>query len=162
MLFTSFSTFPFKPVFFFKPLKSNWYKQYHYMKKTIIYILDHNSSQGSFLKYQLVLSGFRNIQHFLSPEECLYSLDKERIPDFIVIDPDYPGMNAEKFVQKVKFINPAIKVFIFSRKDDPGYAALLLRSGAIDYIVRNGNDRMSINELTSNILFLIKENKFAG
>jgi DNA-binding response OmpR family regulator len=131
------------------------------MKKTIIHILDHNSTQGAFLKYQLAMTGFKDIQHFHSPDECLYSLEKERIPDFIIVDPDFTGMNIENFLHKVNQLNSEVKVIVFSKRDDAEFAAVLLRSGAIDYIVRNGNDLMSIRELTSNLQFIIKEEKFS-
>ena len=127
------------------------------MNKTVIHILEHDTKQGSFLKYQLALSGFRNVHLFHLPAECIYSLEKGNIPHFIIMDLEFSDISAEDFLERVKRISPDIKIIVFSIRDDADYASLLLSSGINDFIVRVGNNKAGIQELIANLQFIIKE-----
>ena len=127
------------------------------MKNALIYILDENAIQGNLLKYQLSCGGFQNIHHYASIEECLYAVHKNDHPDFIIIDPGTSGTNGLTFLQMVIQIDPSIKVIIFSSGDNEPDMRTFLNAGAIDYIVRNGNNQSSLRELISNLQFILKE-----
>jgi DNA-binding NarL/FixJ family response regulator len=127
------------------------------MKKLLVFILDRNSIQGNFLKYHLSASGFNNVILFNTHEDCIYSIHKNIIPDFIIADPDIKNITDLEFLNLIKNNNPSIKVIFSSNNEDISHISALLEAGATDYIVRVGSNQNWIHELISNLHYLIKE-----
>ena len=127
------------------------------MKNSLLFILDQNPIQGNFLKYQLISSGCKNVKLFNNHEECIYSIHKNVIPDFIIADTSLKGMTDLEFLGLIKSNNPSIKVLFFSENEDISHSSSLLEAGATDYIVRVGGKQNWINELISNLRYILKE-----
>ena len=127
------------------------------MKKLLLFILDRNPIQGNFLKYHLCSNGFNNVILYNTLEDCIYSLRKNIIPDFIIADPNLKNTTDLEFLKLIKNYNPSIKVIFFSNSEDICHVSALLEAGATDYIVRVGNKQNWIHELISNLHYLIKE-----
>ena len=127
------------------------------MKKLLVFILDRNPIQGNFLKYHLSSSGFNNVILFNTHEDCIYSIHKNIIPDFIIADTDIKSMTDLEFLKLIKNNNPFIKVIFFSNNEDICHISALLEAGATDYIVRVVGKQNWIHELISNLHYLIKE-----
>jgi len=127
------------------------------MKNILVFILDRNPVQGNFLKYSLSSSGIKDVILFQTPEECLYSILKTKIPEFIITDTALKSTTDLDFLKLIKNIDPSIKVIFYSENDDISHISTLLEIGATDYIVRALGDRNWIQELTANLQYLIKE-----
>jgi PleD family two-component response regulator len=132
------------------------------MKNILVFILDRNPVQGNFLKYSLSSSGIKNVLIFQTPEECLYSLRKSKLPAFIIADAALKSMTDLEFLRLIKSIDPSINVIFHSEDEDISHVSKLLEVGATDYIVRAGGDRAWIQELSSNLQYLIKEELLLG
>jgi len=128
-----------------------------HMKNILVFILDHNQVQGNFLKYSLSSSGIKNIIIFHTAEECLYSIQKTRSPEFIIADTALKSTTDLEFLKLIKNIDPSIPVIFYSDNEDMSHISLLMEAGATDYIVKIGDNRNWIRELTSNLQYLIKE-----
>jgi DNA-binding NtrC family response regulator len=127
------------------------------MKKLLVFILDRNPTQGNILKYHLSSNGFNNVILFNTLEDCIYSIHKNIIPDFILADTDIKSTTDLEFLKLIKKNNPSIKVIFFSNDEDICHISALLEAGATDYIVRVGSNHNWIHELISNLHYLIKE-----
>ena len=127
------------------------------MSHNFIFIIDRDIIKGNFLKYRLAASGFRNVSLFQSHDECIYSIQKNQIPDFILAHTCIKGMTDLEFVYNIKTNFPGIKVIFFSESDDVTHITELYNAGATDYILQRGENQNWINELISNIRFIVKE-----
>jgi DNA-binding NarL/FixJ family response regulator len=94
---------------------------------------------------------------FPNQGECLYSLQRNIIPDFIITDTSMMGMPDLQFLKSIKADHPAITVIFFSENEDVSHISALLDAGATDYILRVGDKQNWIHELISNLQYLIKE-----
>ena len=127
------------------------------MKNILVFIIDQNPVQGNFLKYSFCSSGIKNVFLYHTPDECLYSMRKTKLPNFIIADTAFMNMTDLEFLDMIRGINPSVKVIFYSDNEDVFHISRLLEAGASDYIVRAGNNRNWIRELTSNLQYLIKE-----
>jgi PleD family two-component response regulator len=132
------------------------------MKNILVFILDRNPVQGNFLKYRLSSAGINNVKLFQTPEECIYSLCKIKIPEFIIADTTFKSTTDLEFLKLIKSIDPSVKIVFHSDNEDSLHISELLEMGATDYIVRVENNPMWIQELTSNLHYLIKEELRTG
>lgn len=132
------------------------------MKNILVFILDSNQVQGNFLKYNLRTSGIKNVNLYHTAEECLNSIRKTKSPDFIIADTVLKSTTDFEFLKLVKNIDPSIHVIFHSENEDISHLSRLLDAGATDYIVRMGDNRNWIRELTSNVQYLIKEEFRSG
>jgi two-component system response regulator YesN len=57
-------------------------------------------------------------------------------PDIVLTDIRMPGMSGLDFLQKVKEIDPGVKVIILSGYDDFSYAQTAIKVGAFDYLLK--------------------------
>jgi two-component system response regulator AtoC len=127
------------------------------MRSSVIFVVDKNPIHNSLIKYHLNVNRFFNVQTFSSGNECLYRLQKNISPAFLVMDYDAGDHNGFDFMRKVKTYSPGTNVLFFSSYDDPILAVRLLDAGATDYIAKTGKLEMGIRELIKNLNFLIKE-----
>ena len=127
------------------------------MKTPIIVIIDRNQAHSGLIKYNLVVNNFPTVHTFLSYHECLYRLQKNLIPDFIITDLHSPDDGMLTFVHDVLVISSAIRILVFTAYDDPSYAAKLLEAGVTDYILKSNRSDIGISELIKNIKYLVRE-----
>lgn len=128
-----------------------------YSKLSLIFVIDKNPIHNSLIKYHLNLNKFFNVQTFPSVDECLYRLNKQVFPDFIITDFNAGDPSIFDFLQKVRELSQSIQIIFFSSHDDPLLADHLLDSGATDFIVKTDRLETGITELIKNLKFLIKE-----
>ena len=123
----------------------------------LIFVVDKNPIHNSLIKYHLNVNKFFNVQTFPTGDECLYKLNKQVIPDFLITDYDAGNLSGFDFMRKVCSISPKIRIIFFSSYDDPILAVRILDAGATDYIVKTNRLEFGLTELIKNIRFLVKE-----
>lgn len=131
------------------------------MKEPVIFILDNNPIHRSLLKYHLNINNFISVHAFQSADECLYRLQKNMIPDFVITDYDPQHKLDHTLIARIEKSSTLPKIIFFASSDDPILAINLLDSGATDYIVKTSRLDYGINELIKNIKYLIQEKSLA-
>ena len=127
------------------------------MRNILIFIVDHNAPSANLLKYKLLGRSFTNIRIFPSPEECLFMLQKNIIPDFIITDVHFPFMNGLDFLAAIKSFSELTQVLFLSSVHNESIARELLETGATDYVYKTVNHETGINEVVKNLEYLCKE-----
>jgi two-component system, NtrC family, response regulator AtoC len=126
-------------------------------KAPVIFVIDKNPIHNSLIKYHLNVNRFFNVQTFTSGNECIYRLQKNVRPQFIIMDYDTGDHNGFDFMRKVKAISPETSFIFFSSYNDPILAVRLLDAGAADYITKTGKLELGLNELVKNLGFLVRQ-----
>jgi DNA-binding response OmpR family regulator len=127
------------------------------MKIPIVFVVDKNPIHRSLIKYHLNVNKFSNVHTFQTGDECLYRLQKNLIPDFLITDyipGDHIGF---EFLRSVKKFSSSIQIIFFSSFDDPILAVRLLDAGASDYVVKTSKLDLGLTELIKNVKYLSKE-----
>jgi DNA-binding response OmpR family regulator len=127
------------------------------MKIPIVFVVDKNPIHRSLIKYHLNVNKFSNVHTFQTGDECLYRLQKNLIPDFLITDyipGDHIGF---EFLRSVKKFSSSIQIIFFSSFDDPILAVRLLDAGASDYVVKTSKLDFGLTELIKNVKYLSKE-----
>jgi len=127
------------------------------MKADLLFVVDKNSIHRNLIKYHLNINKFSGVQVFQSGNECLYRLQKNVTPDFIIADYDLGDCTGFEFLKKVKNAAPQVHVIFFTTIDDPILAVKLLEAGASDYLVKTSKIDFGISELIKNIKFIVRE-----
>ncbi|MCK9220092.1 MAG: response regulator [Bacteroidales bacterium] len=127
------------------------------MKSPVLYVVDKHPIHRSLIKYHLNVNRFSQVQTFPSGNECIYRLEKNPPPEFLITDYDLGDFSGFDFLRRVKTIAPSVKVVFFASFDDPILAVRLLDVGAVDYIVKTSNLEYGIAELIKNLNYLQKE-----
>jgi DNA-binding NarL/FixJ family response regulator len=130
------------------------------MKQPTIFIIDHKTAEGNYLKYQLLANKLQDVHIFPTQEECIYRIRKDHIPDIIITDTSANTQNDIDFLDFIKKINSSVKVIFFSMDDNEEQASMLLLRGATDYIVKNEKNLNNSRELISNLFFIINESAY--
>lgn len=132
------------------------------MNNVVIFILDKNPLHRNMLQYNLVAHGFSRIYLFPSPEECLYRLEKDVIPDFLILDYLTIIETNPDFLPRIKSFSQDIEVIVFTESDDHVIANNLLALGASDYILKTKSLQNGMVELINNLKYLCKKGRFAS
>ena len=127
------------------------------MKTPIIFVVEKNPVHRSLINYYLIINKLLNVYTFQSGGECLYRLQKNLIPDFLITEYKLDDYNGFDFLHAVKEISPYIRIIFFSTFEDPAIALRLLDAGATDYVVKTGKPDTGISELIKNIKYLHRE-----
>ncbi|MEI6883865.1 MAG: response regulator [Bacteroidota bacterium] len=127
------------------------------MQTPSIFIVDKNPIHNSLIKYHLNINKLNNVQTFPNGLECLYRLEKNTIPDFIITDYDIGNYTGLDFLKKVRDHFPEIRVVYFSSMADPVLAIKLLDEGAFDFIVKTSKLETGMTELLKNLRYILKE-----
>jgi DNA-binding NtrC family response regulator len=125
-------------------------------RKLKIYTVDDEEYYMNLVKVNLEKLGYNDIKTFLTGEECLVEIVKEK-PDCVILD--YlikEGMNGDEILKRLKLNYPDIDVIILSGQEDVEIATNIIRQGATDYVVKNkmsffniGNTLRKINQLVN-------------
>lgn len=96
-----------------------------------------------------------HISKFSTGEECLKHLHQN--PGIIVLDyflnsssPD--AMNGIRILEKIKLVSPETNVIIVSAQDKINIALAAIKSGALDYIIKNENTFLRIQNAIKNAM----------
>lgn len=123
------------------------------MEELKIFIVEDDPFFGETLKYHLKLNPDFNVFLFGSGRECLNNLHLK--PAIICLDFGLPDITGDVLFKRIKEINNTIPVIIISGQEDIEVAVDFLKSGAIDYIVKNNHTK----DLLWNSILKIKENR---
>jgi DNA-binding response OmpR family regulator len=127
------------------------------MKSPIVFVVDKNPIHRSLVKYHLNVNKFSNVHAFQDGDECIYRLQKNLIPDFLITDYNPVDQIGFDFLRNVRRISASIQIIFFSSFDDPILAVRLLEAGASDYIVKTSKLDFGLTELIKNVKYLSKE-----
>jgi len=72
-----------------------------------IFVVDDDQFLGNLIKKSLEKMDNVEVTHFLTPEECVNSLNQQ--PDIVTIDYMLPGMNGEQLLEKIKNYDDRIR-----------------------------------------------------
>ena len=126
------------------------------MQTCKIFIVDRNPVHNSLIKYHLNINKFNQVQGFPSGQECLYRMERNAAPDFIITDYDIGNYSGFDFLRKIRERFPETRVVYFSSLADPVLAMKLLDAGASDFIVKTSKLESGIIELLKNIRYVLK------
>jgi len=106
------------------------------MKTSVIFVVDKNPIHRNLVRYHLEINKCAQVQTFPSGEECLYRLQKNIRPDFLITSFFTGDRSGFDFLQSVLEIAPSTRVVFFDTFEDPQLAGKLLEAGACDYVVK--------------------------
>ena len=132
------------------------------MKTPLIFVVDKNPIHRSLIQYHLNINKFTIVQTFQSGEECLYRLQKQTHPDFLITSFFTGNHSGFDFLRIVLEISPSIQVIFFDTFEDPQIAERLLEAGACDFVVKTKNPDTGISQLLKNIRYLAREKALTG
>lgn len=88
--------------------------------------------------------------------ELLEALDRE-IYDLIILDINIPGGNKPTMIEKIRQIQPEVKILIFSGYDEALYAYPYLQAGANGYLSKNSTEKdfkLAVDSVMNNAKYL--------
>lgn len=127
------------------------------MHNVVIFIFDHNPVHRNIVQYQLSRAGFSRIHICRTTEECFYRLEKELIPDFLIVDMPAIAETGAGLIRRVKTFDSGIRIIFFTENDETEVAGQIMEAGADDYILKSKDLAHGIKELASNIRYLSME-----
>ena len=104
-----------------------------------IFIVEDDPWYGEILEYHLSLNNDYGVSLFESGKACLKELHQQ--PDLITIDYSLGDMNGEELFQKIRQWNPNVPVIVISGQQEIDVALDLLKSGVLDYIIKDDNTK---------------------
>jgi DNA-binding NtrC family response regulator len=132
------------------------------MSTSVIFVVDKNPTHRNLIRYNLELNKFINVLTFPSGEECLYRLQKQFHPDFLITSFFTGNLSGFDFLRSVLEISPSVQVVFFDTFEDPQLAEKLLDAGACDYVVKTRNPDAGISNLLKNVMYLDREKAFVN
>jgi DNA-binding NarL/FixJ family response regulator len=126
------------------------------MRDLVIYIVDSHTHHGNLLMYRLKSRKFPVVKVFPTPEECLYTIRKGQLPDFLISETTHNTIGSIEFCRLVKNLSPNTRIIFFSSSEDENQAFQLLANGATDFISKTGDLEFSTAELVKNLEYLYK------
>lgn len=100
-----------------------------------IFVLEDDVWYGSMLQHYLSLNPDYEVKRFDNSSSFFAHIHES--PDVVTVDYYMPDMDGEKVLNKLREVNPDIKVIIVSGQEDINTAVSLVKQGAFDYIVKN-------------------------
>jgi DNA-binding NarL/FixJ family response regulator len=132
------------------------------MKTAVIFVVDKNPIHRSLIKYNLNISKFTTVYTFSSAEECLYRMQKNLRPDFLITSFFTGNYSGFDFLRIILEIDPVTRVVFFDAFEDPDIPARLIEAGACDYVAKTRDPDAGIAELLKNVSFLAREKALIG
>ncbi len=125
-----------------------------------IFIIEDDAMVATLIKQALSKNPSFDIHHFESAEDCISNLHLN--PDIVTIDYHLPGMNGVGLMRKIKDYNSTIMCVIVSGQESLEVVVDAYKSGAQDYILKNDNLFVNIENSVANLsmsVVLKKENE---
>ncbi|HRB41078.1 MAG TPA: sigma 54-interacting transcriptional regulator, partial [Bacteroidia bacterium] len=125
-----------------------------------IFIVEDDAMVATLIRQSLSKNPDFEIQHFESAEECLNNLHLN--PDIVTIDYHLPGMNGVGLMRRIKDYNASIMCILVSGQDSLEVVVDSYKSGAQDYIIKNDNLFVNLENSVKNLsmnVVLKKENE---
>ena len=102
---------------------------------TKIFIVEDDLFYGSLLLEIFKIKNFKKVKRIGSGKKCLESLHEK--PDVIVLDYNLGDMNGVEVFEKIKSVDPSIKVIFLSAQENGKVAIKSLRLGAYEYFEKS-------------------------
>ena len=99
----------------------------------------------------LLLSGEASIDSvatYGSAEEFLRGMEVSS-PEILLVDLDLPGMNGTELIQRVKQLEPALEIMVYTIFEDRETVFAAIKAGASGYILKGSSPRELIESLQS-------------
>ena len=127
------------------------------MKTSVIFVVDKNPIHRNLIRYNLEGNKCANVHTFPSGEECVYRMQKNIRPDFLITSFFTGQLTGFDFLHSVLGISPTTRVIFFDAFEEPALAGELLRAGACDFVVKTRDPDAGIAELLKNVRYLARE-----
>lgn len=114
-----------------------------------VFVVEDDPFYGEMLKYHVTMNPDYLVEKFTTGRECLSNLYKN--PSVISLDYSLPDMSGLEVLKKIREQNADIPVIIVSGQDDVSTAVNLLKEGAYDYFVKDGDTKDRIWNALKNI-----------
>jgi DNA-binding NtrC family response regulator len=131
--------------------------QHGRMKTSVIFVVDKNPIHRSLIKYNLNINKFTTVYTFSSAEECLYRMQKNLHPDFMITSFFTGTYSGFDFLRIVLEIHAEAQVIFFDAFDDPMIPGKLIDAGACDFVAKTRDPDAGIAELLKNVQYLAKK-----
>lgn len=115
-----------------------------------IFIVEDNELYAMMLDYFLSKNTIYRFFSFKSGEDCLNNLHLQ--PYLIILDYGLPGMNGYETLLELKKRNSKAHVVVLTTNDDCETAARFFKSGADDYLLKDGAGDVQIIEKIETII----------
>jgi DNA-binding NtrC family response regulator len=123
----------------------------------LIFIVEDNEMYSFFLDFTLSNKSTCRFIRFKTGEECIENLYLN--PMMVILDYSLPGINGEETLKKIKEYNSEIPVVIHTGNKDVHVALKLLKDGASNYILKEGDAIPEIEKIVNVILEQTKKRK---
>lgn len=123
--------------------------------KKSVFLVDDDNMFLTMLTDHLEASGRYNVSTFTTGEACMEQLGKK--PDVIVLDyyldSAVPGaLNGMEILQRIKSVDPDLKVVMLSSQEHYGIALQTIAKGALYYVIKDNQAFGEIEHLLSEIV----------
>lgn len=107
-------------------------------RKMNLYVIDDVEYYSTLVKVNLEKFGYKNIKIFNNGEDVIVDVNKNN-PDCLVLDHilSEDKLNGIDVLRHVNAYKPDINVIILSGQENTGIAAMMMKEGAYDYIIKN-------------------------
>ena len=102
-----------------------------------IFVVEDDLIFAKSIKYYLSLDHDNDIEHFSNGKDALSN--KYKNPDLIILDYNLPGMNGMEVMKGFHKYNNKTFVILMSAQNDIKIAVNLMKEGAFDYYVKDGD-----------------------
>lgn len=117
----------------------------------VAFLVDDDPAYQEHVSGQLKHLGYK-ITSFFRGDDCVDAL-RQIDPSFILLDQELSGESGFDVLKKIKSVKPKVPVIFLSPKHETSSATEAVRSGAFDYIEKNGaafvNLRTAIDKLNT-------------
>jgi polysaccharide export outer membrane protein len=119
-------------------------------QKTKIIILDDDAFFGNLLKNFLYNQEYRNIELYQNEDKCIDSIKNESM--VVILDHHLEKSTGLDVMKEIQKKNPDAYIIYLSGQEYMHIAVKALRSGAIDYIEKNGSAFYQLKTLIDQIM----------
>lgn len=102
-----------------------------------IFVVEDDLIFAKSIKYYLSLNPDNEVEHFTNGKDALSN--KYKNPELIILDYNLPGMNGMEVMKSFHRFNEKLFIIIMSAQNDIKVAVNLMREGAFDYYVKDGD-----------------------
>jgi len=102
-----------------------------------IFVVEDDLIFAKSIKYYLGLNPDNEVEHYSNGKDALSN--KYKNPELIILDYNLPGMNGMEVMKSFHKFNSKLFIIIMSAQNDIKVAVNLMREGAFDYYVKDGD-----------------------
>lgn len=104
-----------------------------------LYLVEDDEIYAAFVKKSLAKNLEYTISWFPTAEACLETIDKQGMPDALILDYNLPGMLGIALYEKIKSKLGDRKAIMMSSIDDGNLVLGFIQRGVRDYVIKDEN-----------------------